>query len=122
VKYIIEESPLIQTYCETHRIIEHNFLLNKLTTSHADPKMMQTFAQIQIHLDKTMPHKIQIGRNSKHIIQDMQAKGLLQLLTGNAKQGNESLSTIEETAGDDKGVSEEPEILRADNVMGELVD
>lgn len=72
---IIQESPLVQTFRDTHSTIEKNFVLTHLTIAHADPDMTKTFEVVRRSYHERSVHDIQAGRGSTYCIPDMLDRG-----------------------------------------------
>lgn len=110
VDFIIKQSPLIEIYQNTHRLIECDFHLSGRTLKHPPPMMKKTLEKLRAYMDSEKILTVQKGRKmGKLKVVDYRLKGMASLLVGssvcaddNPVVGDEVLETIDESvnAGD----------------------
>ncbi|TFK73672.1 hypothetical protein BDN72DRAFT_745085, partial [Pluteus cervinus] len=64
------KSPLVMIYRDAHNVVERNYLVRKLTTSHSGPDMVASFKAALAALAKNRVHEIDPGRKTKYKIPD----------------------------------------------------
>ncbi|TFK68929.1 hypothetical protein BDN72DRAFT_878758, partial [Pluteus cervinus] len=70
IERILQESPLVMIYRDAHNVVERNYLLRKLTTSHSGPDMVASFKAALAALAKNRVNEIEPGRKTKYQIPD----------------------------------------------------
>ncbi|KAI0084796.1 hypothetical protein BDY19DRAFT_987352 [Irpex rosettiformis] len=76
-KRILEESPLVLVYRQSHANFERNFHLPGLSTAHAKKDMTLTFQEVLLYIKslEASPNKHHSGRSAKYIVPDVLTRG-----------------------------------------------
>ncbi|TFK77255.1 hypothetical protein BDN72DRAFT_910171 [Pluteus cervinus] len=135
VERILKESPLVMIYRDAQNIVERNYLLRKLTTSHSGPNMVASFtAAIAAHA-KNQTNEIVPERKSRYVIPDVTDIGRGRLnhratgsssSTGRTDAGNMDVDPVDADGDADANVDgvdvDNPELqLEALDIISEIV-
>jgi len=72
---VIEESPLIEIYCNCHKMMEENLDMTTPTTTHADPNITKTLKKMLMDCNEHHPNEYIAGRGTTYSVPDMLDKG-----------------------------------------------